>query len=71
MQKKIIQKGEIKKAKQRFALMSDEEKETLYRNALLGLPGSEERFTPEQMLEALKTYENIDGKKLKQHLFIF
>jgi len=68
---KDYSEGEIKKAKQRFALMSDEEKETLYRNALLGLPGSEERFTPEQMLEALKTYENIDGKILKQHLFYF
>jgi mannonate dehydratase len=63
--------GEIKKANQRFSLMSDEEKKTLYRNALLGLPGSEEKFTPEQMLEALKTYENIDSKKLKQHLFYF
>ena len=51
--------------------MSNEEKETLYRNGLLGLPGSEERFTPEQMLKALKTYENIDSKILKQHLFYF
>ncbi len=64
-------KGEIEKAKQRFAVMSDEEKEILYRNALLGLPGSEERFTPEQILAALKTYEHIDAKKLKQHLFYF
>jgi mannonate dehydratase len=36
--------------------MSDEEKEVLYRNVLLGLPGSEERFTPGQILAALKTY---------------
>jgi mannonate dehydratase len=63
--------GEIKNAKQRFSLMSESEKETLYRNALLGLPGSEEKFTPEQMLQALKTYENIDDKILKQHLFYF
>lgn len=62
---------EIKKAKQRFAIMSDEEKEVLYRNVLLGLPGSEERFTSGQILAALKTYEHIDAKKLKQHLFYF
>lgn len=62
---------EIAKAKARFQTMTDEEKETLYRNALLGLPGSEERFTEEQILKALKTYEHINADKLKQHLFYF
>jgi mannonate dehydratase len=51
--------------------MTNEEKDILYRNALLGLPGSEERFTPEQILVALKTYEKINADKLKQHLFYF
>jgi mannonate dehydratase len=51
--------------------MTSEEKETLYRNALLGLPGSEERFTPEQILAALSSYAHIDAAKLKQHLFYF
>jgi mannonate dehydratase len=62
---------ELAKAKQRLATMTDEEKDTLYTNALLGLPGSEERFTVEQILTALKTYEGIDAQKLKQHLFYF
>jgi len=62
---------QIEKAKQRLATMTDEEKETLYRNALLGLPGSEERFTEEQILAALKQYHGIDAAKLKQHLFYF
>ena len=62
---------EIKKAELRLKSMTDEEEETLYRNALLGLPGSEERFTEEQILAALKTYEGIDAKKLKEHLFYF
>ena len=62
---------EIERAKQRLASMSEKEKEILYRNALLGLPGSEERFTEEQILNALKTYEHIDAKKLKEHLFYF
>jgi mannonate dehydratase len=35
------------------------------------LPGSEERFTKEQILEALKTYEGIDAKQLKEHLYYF
>ena len=62
---------ETEKAKKRFKQMTDVEKEALYRNTLLGLPGSEERFTEEQILAALKTYEGIDAKKLKEHLFYF
>jgi mannonate dehydratase len=62
---------ETEKARQRLATMTEAEKETLYRNTLLGLPGSEERFTEEQILAALKTYEGIDAKKLKEHLFYF
>jgi len=62
---------EIEKARARYSRMSEGEKEVLYRNALLGLPGSEERFTEEEILNALKTYEGIDARKLKQHLFYF
>jgi mannonate dehydratase len=62
---------EIQKARERFATMTDEQKEVLYTNALLGLPGSEERFTEEQILAALKTYEDVDANALKQHLFYF
>jgi len=64
-------KEEIEKARQRLDSLDEAEKETLYRNTLLGLPGSEERFTEEQILAALRTYEGIDAKKLKQHLFYF
>jgi mannonate dehydratase len=62
---------EIAKAKARLASMTDQEKETLYRNALLGLPGSEECFTEEQILSALKTYAHIDAARLKENLFYF
>jgi mannonate dehydratase len=62
---------EIARAERRLATMSDAEKETLYRNTLLGLPGSEERFTEEQILAALETYAGIDAARLKQHLFYF
>ncbi|MBS1602656.1 MAG: mannonate dehydratase [Bacteroidetes bacterium] len=63
--------AEIEKAKTRLSTMSEQEKETLYRNTLLGLPGSEERFTEEQILKALQSYAGIDAAKLKQHLFFF
>lgn len=68
---KDYSKEEIEKAKIRFAKMTGEEKEILYRNTLLGLPGSDKRFTEEQILTALKTYEGIDAQKLKEHLFYF
>ncbi|MDB5206545.1 MAG: uxuA [Flavisolibacter sp.] len=64
-------KEQVEKAADRFEKMGSEEKETLYRNTLLGLPGSEERFTEEQILAALKTYEGIDAARLKEHLFYF
>ena len=62
---------DITKAKARLETMTDSEKEILFNNALLGLPGSEERFTVEQILNALKTYEGIDAAILKEHLFYF
>src|SRR5688500_143065 len=64
-------KEEKDNAKQRLSTMTEEEKEILYRNALLGLPGSDERFTEEEILTALKTYADIDAQKLKQNLFYF
>ena len=62
---------EIAKAEQRLATMPAEEKQTLFTNALLGLPGSEEQFTREQIVSALNAYQQIDAKKLKEHLFYF
>jgi len=62
---------ETAKAKAKFSSMTEEEKEKVFRNAMLGLPGSDDAFTPEQVLTALKTYEGINVKKLKEHLFYF
>jgi mannonate dehydratase len=62
---------EIAAAENRFSTMTQAEKDTVYKNALLGLPGSDERFTTEQILFALKQYESIDAAKLKEHLFFF
>jgi mannonate dehydratase len=62
---------EIEKATRRFNNMTEEEKKELYRNALLGLPGSDIPFTPDEILTALKKYAGIDAQKLKSHLFYF
>ena len=62
---------EIQKARLRFDKMNDAEKEKLFRNMMLGLPGSDEAFTAGQVLTALKTYEGINAKQLQQHLFYF
>ena len=62
---------EKKRGEERLKTMTEQQKEMLFNNALLGLPGSEERFTVEQILAALKTYEAIDARKLKEHLFYF
>jgi mannonate dehydratase len=63
--------AEIQKAKARFESMDEEERKTLFRNTMLGLPGSDDAFTPQQVLAALKTYEDIDAQQLKRHLFYF
>lgn len=62
---------EIKNAQQYFDAIDNDEKQKLFNNALLGLPGSDEPFTPQQVLAALHTYRGIDTIKLKQHLFYF
>jgi mannonate dehydratase len=63
--------AEIEKATQKFSVMSAVQKEKVFRNAMLGLPGSDDAFTPEQVLSALKSYEGIDTAKLKNHLYYF
>lgn len=61
----------ITKARQQFETMTEQEKRDLFHNCMLGLPGSDEAFTPHQILQALDAYKHIDRNKLKQHLFHF
>ena len=62
---------EVKKAEGRFLLMTEEEKNTLQKNIIAGLPGSEESFTIDLFQEAINTYNNIDEQKLRSHLIYF
>lgn len=64
-------KEAIEQAVEKFAVMSEEEKVTLQKNILAGLPGSEESFTIEQFKAALDTYKNIDETTLRGHLVYF
>jgi mannonate dehydratase len=62
---------EITKAQYHFSQMPEEKKEMVYKNVLLGLPGSDDSFTAEQILLALKEYEGISENQLRKHLIYF
>jgi mannonate dehydratase len=64
-------KEEIANARKRFDGMTQEEKDLLYKNAFMGLPGSEEQFTKEQLLAAIASYNSIDATQLKSNLYYF
>jgi mannonate dehydratase len=62
---------ETRAAEKHFSGLTAVQKDMLFRNALLGLPGSDIPFTPMEVLSALKEYKDIDAAKLKEHLYYF
>jgi mannonate dehydratase len=58
-------------ARQRFESMTEAEREKLFHNATLGLPGSDDPFTAPEILAALEKYKGIDATRLRQHLLHF
>ena len=63
--------AEVQQATTRFGQMTESEKTVLFKNTLMGLPGSEEHFTEAEILKALSKYAGIGSQQLKQHLFLF
>lgn len=63
--------AEIEAARALLGRMNEGEKARLYKNALLGLPGSDVPFTAAEVLAALNTYKGIDADKLREHLYFF
>lgn len=51
--------------------LSEDEKALLFKNVLLGLPGSKINFTAEQILSLLDHYADIDNNKLRENLIHF
>lgn len=51
--------------------LSETEKQLLFKNVLLGLPGSKINFTAEQILVLLENYATIDNDKLRENLIHF
>ena len=62
---------EIARAEKRFAEMSEEEKKVMVDSLLMGLPGSDESFTEQAILEGLELYKDIDEAQLKANLVEF
>jgi mannonate dehydratase len=62
---------EVSQAERRYWALSAEERHTLERNILAGLPGSEESFTAPDLLTAIRTYSQVDAQRLRDNLAHF
>jgi mannonate dehydratase len=51
--------------------LSEDEEALLFKNVLLGLPGSKINFTAEQILSLLENYAEINNEKLRENLIYF
>lgn len=61
----------IGQAQNYFKTLNEKRIFDLEKTFLLGLPGSGETFTLEQLRNMIKDYEQIDAARLKEHLFHF
>ena len=58
-------------AREYLDTLSEEERTTLQRIVMAGLPGTDDVYEPEAFLRLLLAYENIDARQLKENLFYF
>ena len=62
---------DVETARHKLETMDEAARAKVFHNLLLGLPGSDDAFTPEQVLQELQKYAGIDANRLKQHLYDF
>jgi mannonate dehydratase len=62
---------EIANAKTYIDLKTEAERKTLFSNVLMGLPGGNESYTRDQLLQLLATYRHVDAMALKDNLYQF
>jgi mannonate dehydratase len=63
--------SELKLAEEKWHSINDEQKNLLQKNIIAGLPGSEDSFTLNDFKKAVAFYDEIDEKKLREHLIYF
>jgi len=61
----------VKQARTFFNTLNEEQVLNLQKTVLLGLPGSGETFTLDQLKQMIDEYQDIDSARLKQNLFYF
>ena len=62
---------EIAKARERLESMTQDEKNVMLSVLLAGVPGSDEKFTVEHVLDELEKYDHINASTLRNHLIQF
>lgn len=62
---------QISKARNWFKDANEEARTRVFRNCLQGLPGSTVMFTPQEILDLLKSYHHMDRDSLKENLRSF
>ncbi|MFI3306597.1 MAG: mannonate dehydratase [Rikenellaceae bacterium] len=62
---------EIEQAKIAFAEMSEEDKKSVTKSILMGLPGATDLLSLNEIKEGLKLYRDIDDDTLRQNLIFF
>jgi len=64
-------KEKLDEAKAYGNTLDEADRQKLYKNVLLGLPGSDESFTKEKVLELLQDYKGINDDDLRKNLIYF
>jgi mannonate dehydratase len=62
---------QLNAAKSYYDKLTDSQKETLVQTVLLGLPGSGDAYTLDQLTRAINNYQGVGDHTLREHLYEF